>query len=58
MDLYTQSVGLFGRVVSTVSRRYLHGTTQKQKERGQTSMQRVRFEPTIVLSQWAKTFHA
>jgi hypothetical protein len=44
--IYTQSVGLLGRVISPSQGRYLH-TEQKQNKRIQTSMPRVGFGLTI-----------
>jgi hypothetical protein len=49
------SVGLLGRGISPSQGRYL---TQTQNERTQTSVSRVRFEPTIPPFERAKTFHA
>jgi hypothetical protein len=44
--LFTQSVGLLRRVISPSQGRYLHGTTETQNKRTQTSMSWVGFEPT------------
>jgi hypothetical protein len=49
------SVGLLGRVMSPSQVRYL---TQTQNKHKQTSMHRVRFEPTIPAFEQAKTVHA
>jgi hypothetical protein len=49
------SVGLLGRVISPSQGRYLTRTQNKHK---QTSMLRVRFEPTIPAFERAKTVHA
>jgi hypothetical protein len=54
---YKQFVGLFGRVTSPSQGHYLHRTTQTQKKRGQTSIPRVGFEPTIPVFGQAKAFH-
>jgi hypothetical protein len=54
--IYTQSVGLVGRVI--VARPLpTHRTTQTQNKRKQTSMPRVGFEPTIPAFERAKTVH-
>jgi hypothetical protein len=50
--------GLLGRAISPSQGRYLHGTTQTQNKRGQTSMPLAGFEPTIPVFKRAKTFHA
>jgi hypothetical protein len=54
---YRQFVGPLGRVISPVARPLL---TQEytQKTRGQTSIPRVGFQPTIPVLQQAKSFHA
>jgi hypothetical protein len=51
--VYTQSVGLLGRGISTT-----HRTTQTQNKRTQTSMPRVEFESTIPVFERAKTVDA
>jgi hypothetical protein len=53
-----QLVGLLGREISPSEGRYLHRTKQTQNKRGQTSMPRVGFEPTMSVFERAKTFHA
>jgi hypothetical protein len=54
----TQSVGIFERAMSPSQGRYLHRTTQTQNKRTQTSIPRVRFEPTIPVLERAKTVDA
>jgi hypothetical protein len=49
-----QSLRLLGRKISPSEGRYLHRTTQTQNKRTQTSMPRVRFEPTIAVFERAK----
>jgi hypothetical protein len=56
--IYTQSVGLLGRVISPSQGRYLHTGRHKQKKRTQTSMPWVGFESTIPAFERAKTVHA
>jgi FAD synthase len=56
--LFTQTVGLLGRVISTSQGLYLHTGKHKQNKRTQTSMPQVGFEPTIPASERAKTVHA
>jgi hypothetical protein len=56
--IYTQSVGLLGRGISSSEGRYLHRTTQIQNTRTQTSVPRMGFEPTISVFERAKTVHA
>jgi hypothetical protein len=53
--IYTQSVGLLGQGISPLQVRYLHRITQTQNKRTQSSMPRVGFEPTIPVSERAKT---
>jgi hypothetical protein len=56
---YRQSVGLLGRVISTAIRPTAIYTGQYgQKKRGQVSMPRVGFEPTIPVIKQARTFYA
>jgi hypothetical protein len=50
-----QSIGPLGRGISPSQGRYL---TQTQNKHNQTSMHWVAFEPTIPVSERAKTFHA
>jgi hypothetical protein len=52
-----QSVGLFGRGISSSQFRYLHRTIQTQKKRRQISMPWVGFETTIPVFKRAKRFH-
>jgi hypothetical protein len=49
MDLYRETVGFFGRVISPAlsQGRCLHKRTQAQKKDTQASMPRVGFKPTI-----------
>jgi hypothetical protein len=54
--IYTQSVGLLGRVIGPSQGRYLN--TGQHKHTHQTSMPRVGFEPTITASERAETVHA
>jgi hypothetical protein len=49
--IYTQSVGLLGRGISPSQGRYLHTEQHKQNERTQTSMPRVGFESTTLMSE-------
>jgi hypothetical protein len=59
MQSYAQLVGLFGRGISPSQGRCLrHGTTQAQKKCGDTSTPGVKFKPTILVFDRAKTFHA
>jgi hypothetical protein len=53
-----QLVGLLGRGISPTQGRYLHAGQHTQYKRGQTSMPRVGFEPTIAVFERAKTVHA
>jgi hypothetical protein len=46
------------RVISPSQGRYVHMTTQTQNKSTQTSMPRVRFEPTSPVFELAKTVHA
>jgi hypothetical protein len=55
---FTQTVGLFGRVISTLQGRYLHRTTQTQNKSTQRSMSWVGFESMIPAFERAKTVHA
>jgi hypothetical protein len=55
--LFTQTVGLLGRVISLSQGRYLH-TGQHKNKRTQTSMPWVGFESTIPAFERAKTVHA
>jgi hypothetical protein len=50
-----QSVGPLGRGISRSQGVYLHTEQHKQNKRTQTSMPRVGFEPTIPVSERAKT---
>jgi hypothetical protein len=52
---YKHLVGLLGRGISPSQDRYLHRRKQKQKEREQTSMPLVGFEPTVPVFEWVKT---
>jgi hypothetical protein len=56
--LYTQSVGLLGRVMNPSQGRYLHTEEHKQNKRTQTSTPWVGFEPTIPAFERAKIVHA
>jgi hypothetical protein len=56
--IYTQSVGLLGRVISPSQGRYLHTGQHKENKRTQTSMPRMGLEPTIPAFERAKTVHA
>jgi hypothetical protein len=56
--IYTQSVGLHGRVMSLSQGHCLHMTTPTQNKRTQTSMPGVVFGPTIPVFKQAKTVHA
>jgi hypothetical protein len=58
LDLLTQSVGLFGRVISASQGLYLNRGQHKQNKHTQTSMPRVGFGPTIPVFERAKTVHA
>jgi hypothetical protein len=51
-------VGLLGRGISPTQGHYLHRTTQTQNKLSQTSVPSVEFEPTILVLERAKTFHA
>jgi hypothetical protein len=55
---YRRLVGLLGRVISPSRGRYLHRTTQTQKKRGQTSIPREGFEPTVPVFERTKTCNA
>jgi hypothetical protein len=54
---YKQSVGLLGRVMSSVQRRDLYRPTPTGKEFGQTSIPRMGFKPAIPVYERAKTIH-
>jgi hypothetical protein len=56
--IYTQSVGLLGRVISPSQGRYLHRTTQTQNKHTKTSMTEVGFEPTIQVFERVKRVNA
>jgi hypothetical protein len=56
--IYTQSVGLLGRGISPPQGLYLHTEQHKHRINEQTSMPVVGFEPTIPVSEQAKTVHA
>jgi hypothetical protein len=53
-----QSVGLLVRGICHSQGGDLYRTAQTQNKRRQTSMPRVRFEPTIPVFEWGKTVHA
>jgi hypothetical protein len=53
-----QSVRLLGRGISPLQGRYLHTEQQTQNKRTQISMPRVRYEPTTLMFERAKTVHA
>jgi hypothetical protein len=53
-----QSIGLLGRGISPSLGRYLHTEQHKHNKHTQTSMSWVRFEPTILAFERAKTVHA
>jgi hypothetical protein len=57
--IYTQSVGLLGRGISTSQCRYLHTEQRKYKINAHRhpSMPQVGFEPTIPVFERAKTVH-
>jgi hypothetical protein len=56
LDLFTQSTGLPGRAISPAARLPpAHRTAQTQNKHRQTSMPRVRFEPTIPVFEPVKT---
>jgi hypothetical protein len=56
--IYTKPVEFLGRGISPTQDRYpTHRTTQTQNKRRQTSIPRVRFEPTIPVFERAKTIH-
>jgi hypothetical protein len=57
--IHTESVGLLGRGISPSQGRYLHTVEHKTySKRTQTSLLRMRFEPTIPVFERAKTVHA
>jgi hypothetical protein len=58
LELFTRSVGLLGRGISSSQGLYLHTRQHKQNKRTQTSMPQVGFEPTIPVFERAKTVHA
>jgi hypothetical protein len=58
LDLFTQSVGLFGQGISPSQGGYLHTGQYKQNKRTQKSMPQVGFELTIPVFGQAKTFRA
>jgi hypothetical protein len=55
---YRQLVGLFGRVISPVTRPLPKQDNKSTEKRGQTPIPRVGFEPTIPVFEQAKIFHA
>jgi hypothetical protein len=55
---FTQTVGLFWRVISPSQCRYLHTEQDKQNACTQTAMPLVGFEPRIPAFEPAKTVHA
>jgi hypothetical protein len=57
MDLIEPVGRSHGRVMSPSQGHCLHRATQTQKKRGQTSVLRMGFEPTIPVFEWVKTFH-
>jgi hypothetical protein len=56
--IYTQSEGLLGRRISLSQGRYLHTEQHKHRINTQTSMHRVRFEPTIPALERTKRVNA
>jgi hypothetical protein len=59
--IFSQTVGLLGRVISPSQGRYLNTGEHKQRINAytyQTSMSWAGFEPTILASERAKTIHA
>jgi hypothetical protein len=57
-NLFTQTVGLLGRVISPMQGRCLHTGQHTRNKRTQTSVPSVGFETTIPAFERAKTFHA
>jgi hypothetical protein len=58
LNLFTQSVGLLGWVISPSQGRYVHTGQHKHRINIQTSMAQMWFEPTIPVFERAKTIHA
>jgi hypothetical protein len=56
---YRPLVGLLGWVINPVTRPLSRqDNTHTHRRNAETSMPRVEFEPTILVSEWVKTFHA
>jgi hypothetical protein len=56
--IYTQSVGIIGRVIIPSQNRYLHREQHKQTLNANTSRLQAGFVPTIPVLERAKTVHA